>query len=363
MPTISIVLPTYNGSQYIRESIDSILVQSFSDWELIIVDDCSTDSTPDIIEEYVKKDNRIKMFHNETNLKLPASLNVGFEKAQGKYLTWTSDDNVYLSNAIDSMKRYLDENDEVPMVVANMDMIDASGDFIRKGPSYSKDRMICTNCVGACFMYRRQVLKDIGYYDTNMFLVEDYDYWLRILFYYGDIGYVNKNLMRYRVHETSLTTKRMDDIRKQIFVLRRKYLRHILDHFSECKDYLTCMYYEFKASGEKMEELDTIFYDAVPELKMDKGIDPERKIIVYGAGNYGNKAYEKFELQVEFFADSNNNIVGKLKNNREIISVDEMAKMVGKYQIMLAVRTEKIYELFGILKEKGISECCVYQNS
>ena len=103
MPKVSIVLPTYNGSAFITEAIDSILNQTFSDFELIIVNDCSTDNTFQLCKDYAQKDKRIKLISNSTNLKLPASLNVGFSYATGEYFTWTSDDNYYKDNAIEKM--------------------------------------------------------------------------------------------------------------------------------------------------------------------------------------------------------------------------------------------------------------------
>ena len=108
MPKVSIVLPVYNGEKYLRESLDSILTQTFSDWELIIVNDCSTDGTQNIIEEYVSKDSRIRTIKNSINQKLPESLNIGFRISTGEYLTWTSDDNMYRPEALEVMTNYLD---------------------------------------------------------------------------------------------------------------------------------------------------------------------------------------------------------------------------------------------------------------
>ena len=80
---VSIVLPTYNGQKYIKDAIDSVLAQSYQNWELIIVNDCSQDNTLKIINEYAQKDSRIKIINNDVNKKLPASLNIGFEAAKG----------------------------------------------------------------------------------------------------------------------------------------------------------------------------------------------------------------------------------------------------------------------------------------
>ena len=81
MAVVSIVMPVYNGEKYLRQSIASVVNQTFKDWDLIIVDDCSTDSSPEIMNEYAKADDRIQVIHNEVNSKIPASLNNGFEKA------------------------------------------------------------------------------------------------------------------------------------------------------------------------------------------------------------------------------------------------------------------------------------------
>lgn len=92
---ISIVLPIYNGEKYMKQSIDSVINQTYANWELLIVDDGSTDNTAAIAREYAEKDNRIKYYKNPQNMRLPKTLNRGFSLATGDYLTWTSDDNYY----------------------------------------------------------------------------------------------------------------------------------------------------------------------------------------------------------------------------------------------------------------------------
>src|SRR6266508_190816 len=117
MTSVSIVLPTYNGSRYLEESIDSCLKQTFEDIELIIVDDCSTDDTPQIVARY--RDPRLRVIRHETNRKLPAALNTGFAASKGTYLTWTSDDNRYAPNAIEVMMQALETSPEIGLVYAS----------------------------------------------------------------------------------------------------------------------------------------------------------------------------------------------------------------------------------------------------
>jgi glycosyltransferase involved in cell wall biosynthesis len=116
-PKVSIVLATHNGAKYIKQSIDSCLNQTYKNIQLIIIDDASTDETPEIIKSY--KDNHIIHLAPKKNLRLPKALNLGFSYAVGDYLTWTSDDNEYLPEAIETMKSYLDKNKHVDLVYAD----------------------------------------------------------------------------------------------------------------------------------------------------------------------------------------------------------------------------------------------------
>lgn len=85
-PLVSIVLPVYNGEKYLASAIESILAQSYRNWELILVNDCSTDRSLEIMENYAGKDARIRVVQNAENLKLPRSLNAGFAEAKGNIL-------------------------------------------------------------------------------------------------------------------------------------------------------------------------------------------------------------------------------------------------------------------------------------
>ncbi|MCH5342449.1 MAG: glycosyltransferase [Acetatifactor sp.] len=205
---VSIVLPTYNGEKYIRESIQSIINQTYTEWELIVIDDCSLDSTNSIVAEYVEKDKRIKLFKNEQNLRLPASLNAGFLKASGDYLTWTSDDNLYKPEALEKMLDALQRDANCGLVFSRMENIDGEG--MLKGLSCvprNVRELYYHNIVGASFMYTRKVYEQIGDYDTGKFLMEDYDYWLRIARSF-EIEYLPEVLYQYRQHECSLTETR-----------------------------------------------------------------------------------------------------------------------------------------------------------
>lgn len=204
---ISIVLPIYNGEKYMKQSIDSIIDQTYKNWELIIIDDCSTDNTANIAKEYLKKDSRIKYYKNEVNIRLPKTLNRGFSIAKGEYLTWTSDDNLFKKNALEKMYNALKLNNQAEFVYASCEIIDEYGrnvDYMYASKDGNK-KIIGLNIVGACFMYTRKVYETIGDYDPKYTLVEDYDYWLRI-FAKFNTTYVEEILYAYRWHNGALTS-------------------------------------------------------------------------------------------------------------------------------------------------------------
>lgn len=212
---VSIVLPVYNGEKYLEESIKSIIAQTYCDWELIVVDDGSTDNSSSIAQKYANCDKRIHYFKNEKNLKLPRSLNKGFSLSKGEYLTWTSDDNRYLPDALEEMVNALEQND-VEFVFADCDIIDENGKVIEvfKIPQDFRDSIHVVNHIGACFLYTRKVYNAVGEYNPNKFLVEDYDYWLRII---TEFPYTNidKILYQYRFHSGALTsTEKNEKINK-----------------------------------------------------------------------------------------------------------------------------------------------------
>jgi glycosyltransferase involved in cell wall biosynthesis len=203
-PLVSIILPTYNGSQYLSEAIESCLHQTYENWELILVDDCSTDATPQIIGRYVGRDPRIRSIRHASNKKLPEALNTGHAAAQGEYLMWTSDDNRLLPAAIEKMAKFLDRNLGVGLVYADCVIIDQEGRYVRDYPAEPASTLAYTNALGPCFLYRRAVYQTVGAYDTELFLAEDYDYWLRVYRQF-DVALLPETLYEYRWHGQSLS--------------------------------------------------------------------------------------------------------------------------------------------------------------
>lgn len=181
-PLVSIVLPTYNRAHVLPYAIRSVLGQTYKNLELIIVDDNSSDGTRAVVDSF--HDGRLRYLRNEPNLKLPRALNKGFAAAKGAYLTWTSDDNMFTEDAIEKMVAVLRAGN-CGFVYADYYLFaetDAAGKPLdaRHEKLPSRLQLERTNHIGACFLYTRNAYEEVGEYDPELFLVEDYDYFIRI---------------------------------------------------------------------------------------------------------------------------------------------------------------------------------------
>lgn len=219
LPKVSIVLPTHNGAKYIQRSIDSCLNQTYKNIELIIVDDGSTDNTAEIIKSY--NDNRIIYLRHEKNKGLPAALNTGFSKSCGEYLSWTSDDNYYAKKAVEKMLAFM-RRKKCSFVYSDYYQ------FKNENPSQmtlmkSPDDLTLTvrNIIGACFMYSKEVMTNVGDYDPSAELAEDYDYWIRVSKKFT-MCHLGEPLYFYRVHDESLYESRYYEVNVVDVLVRLK---------------------------------------------------------------------------------------------------------------------------------------------
>lgn len=207
---ISVILPVFNGEKYLQQSIRSILEQTYENWELIIVNDCSTDSTEEIAQRYAKIDKRIRVINNLENKKLPASLNIGFSNAKGQYFTWTSDDNAYAKDAFEKLRKNLIDNN-VDFVFSDYQVIDEEDYILYNQVTGPVEELPYYNNVGACFLYKKEIQEHLKGYNVNKFLVEDYDFWLRVYWEYKML-HISESLYFYRIHAKSLTSERKKEV-------------------------------------------------------------------------------------------------------------------------------------------------------
>lgn len=263
MPKVSIVLPCYNGAALLGEAIESCVNQTFQDWELIIINDCSTDNTLEVANEYASKDARIAVYTNEKNSKLPASLNNGFRKATGEYWTWTSDDNILHPDMLETMVDYLDKHMDVGLVVSDSYVIDEKGNIIGEKhiPNDIQFRMILNNYVGASFMYRKECALQAGEYREDLFLVEDYEFFIRMSLC-CKIGIISQFLYYYRDNPNSLTATRQKEIKERLAQMRIMYLDKAEELLIAHPNLLRLVYYRIVDNVYGREKLKFYFHFA-----------------------------------------------------------------------------------------------------
>lgn len=222
-PLVSIVLPTYKRAHLLKQAIDSVLAQTHANLELIVVDDNSPDDTAQVVAAF--HDPRIRYVRNDPNLKLPRALNRGFSLARGDYLTWTSDDNLLAPTAIERMVAALTQGD-FDFVYADYWLFseqDADGNPIAPQHDRLPDtlRLEKGNHIGACFLYTRRLYEVVGDYDPELFLVEDYDYFLRAAKQFR-FTHIAEPLYYFRRDDATLYVSRFPEVKASDLLVRVK---------------------------------------------------------------------------------------------------------------------------------------------
>jgi glycosyltransferase involved in cell wall biosynthesis len=216
-PTVSVVMPAYNTAKYLKNAIESVLQQTFADFEFIIVDDCSTDGTGAIADEYAKGDSRVVVLHNEKNIGVTRSRNRGLDAAKGEFIAKMDADDMSYPQRFEKQVAYLRSNPNICMVSTSYERIDETGAVI--GPivlNFGKDElrkmMIAENyvCHGTV-MYRREPVMRLGKYREKILISEDYDLWLRMIEKY-EIAQIPDILYKFRISEGSLSSKHASEM-------------------------------------------------------------------------------------------------------------------------------------------------------
>lgn len=244
MPLVSVIMPVYNAEQYIRESIDSILNQTFKDFEFIIINDGSSDRTKEIIQSY--NDPRIKYFENEKNLGIVYTLNRGIQIATGKYIARMDADDIAAESRLKKQVSYLDNNPKIGVVGSQLLVF---GDNIKTSlfpysctPDMAKaDLLFNSSLAHPTVMIRKSILDKYQIqYEQFYQGLEDYVMWWRVA-QHAEIVSINEPLLKYRKHDEQITQQRsMEFIEKfKQFTFER------LSIFNEGDEYEKNLFYKY----------------------------------------------------------------------------------------------------------------------
>lgn len=232
-PKVSIIMPCYNSEKYIEKAIQSVLDQTYRNFELIIIDDDSTDKTWEIIEQYAKKDFRVICTKKDENEKgISKSMNKGIEMARGEYITRMDSDDIIIPEKIFRQVQFLDKNEEYGVCSVNIAMMDNLGNIYNENV-YPEQKVpsewtfLWTNPVpNAPCMYRTNIIKDNNITFSNLRTAEDYDF-LEKLITKTKVYMINLPLYYYRYNEKSTYNRNRIETFKNSLDISKKYYTEV----------------------------------------------------------------------------------------------------------------------------------------
>jgi glycosyltransferase involved in cell wall biosynthesis len=224
---VSVILPTYNCGHFLPDSLGSVLSQTYDFYEIIVVDDGSTDTTKEVLNPFMQK---IKYIHLEQNRGLPTARNIGIRSAQGKYIAFLDADDLWLPEKLQTDMECFDKHPDIGMIYSKHTNIAENGIVLdggikRRLPSgnifirlFSEQNFIVPSSV----VVRKDVFATTGLFDEQLFNCQDWDMWLRIAFSFKVAG-INKSLVKYRHNPRSLSKNRNNVLKYQKLVIDKTY--------------------------------------------------------------------------------------------------------------------------------------------
>jgi len=209
-PTVSVLMTVYNGRKYLAAAIDSILSQTFGDFEFLIIDDGSKDDSPAILRDYANRDSRVRVI-TQVNKGLTHSLNEGLQLARGRYIARMDADDLSLPQRIEKQVKFLDDHPEYVLIGCRCMLIDPDGYPIREKPDTVADHdqidgllmKMGWPLVHPAVMMRAEVVRKIGGYDESYRTNQDHELFLRLA-EVGKLANLQEILLRYRQHFESV---------------------------------------------------------------------------------------------------------------------------------------------------------------
>jgi glycosyltransferase involved in cell wall biosynthesis len=212
---ISVLMPVYNCETYLRESIESILNQTFKDFEFLIIDDGSIDSSAEIIRSY--SDPRIRLIQNEENIGITKSLNKGLNLAKGKYIARQDADDISMPERLEKQVNFLEAHSNIALISSSIQGIEESGKEVWIWKLPCDNNIIKENLLKGLnqfshpsSMFKKECIQKVGGYRQIFDAAEDYDLWLRIAEEY-EVSNIEQILCRYRVRKEAISVERKEE--------------------------------------------------------------------------------------------------------------------------------------------------------
>lgn len=230
-PLVSVLIPCYNCEEYVEEAVMSIIKQTYSNLEILVIDDGSTDNTKTILQRLAQKDSRIRYIKNEENLKLIKTLNKGLDLCNGKYIARMDADDISLLTRIEKQVNFLEKHPEIGIVGTYTKNFGVNN---KTWEMDTEDKYIRTHLFyNTCFahpsvMIRTSVLRDNHlYYDANYLHAEDYKLWCDIA-QYTKLANIPEILLYYRINQNQISNKYSKEQKETAQRIREEYINNFL---------------------------------------------------------------------------------------------------------------------------------------
>ena len=276
---ISVIMSVYNGEKYLVQAIDSILNQTYQNFEFIIIDDCSTDNSSHILQEYAQKDSRIKIIKKEKNIGIKGfieNLNLGISIAEGKYIARMDADDISLPERFQKQVDFLENNPEITLVGAQLNLINEQNKITGEAIAALQHRDIVKRITSQIQLFHPVIMfrKDQNIQYREKFLYcEDYDLYLNLITQGKKLANINEKLLHYRILESSISRKGDNFVKKLMvekalyfYKLRKVKGQDLYETFNN-EEVLEINNLEFK---NKKEELFFAFETAIKLNKKEK---------------------------------------------------------------------------------------------
>lgn len=238
MPRITVLMTVYNGEAYLKECLSSVLDQTYKGFEFLIINDCSTDSSLDIIKSY--KDKRMHVIENHKNIGQVKSLNIGLEHSRGEYIARIDQDDLMMENRLERQLDFLNKRPEVAVVGTWGEVIDEKGFTLGKSRLPVRNEEIVGSVLFCGYflmhpsaMFRKDLVVSVGKYNESLSYSEDFDLWTRLLLKGYRLANIPEFLVKFRHHKKSsskqFAEERLSNARKAVL----NFIKHIDGAFSD----------------------------------------------------------------------------------------------------------------------------------
>ncbi len=324
LPTFSILLPVYNGQRYLIEAIESALSQSFSDFELLIADDCSNDQSSKIIDTYARKDSRIIAWRNENNLGLFGNYNACLKRASGRLIKPFAQDDFFAPNILAEFRKIFEKFPKTALVSCARRTVNQDGKELKVLRSFRSDKqrsyaevlednlLTLANDIGEPSTVAFQTAFAGDGFDESLYHLGDVEFWFRII-ERGNYYYLNEVLCNFRTHEGSTTSKNARGLRFALDMIKlgqkyRSYLDSIgisEDAYSRLTAEATATHVKFltRHRGISLRDLLAVEHETTESMVND--MSGFKELLFYALMLAGETLEENYALKQEWEAERN----------------------------------------------------------